>query len=103
MELTGKDRRYLRGLGNPLKPVVWIGREGITPGVLRSIDEAHLGAELIKVKMLDPGEHDRKAVAAELAEKSPSHFVGMVGGTILLFRRHPEKPRISLPSESDAD
>lgn len=98
MELSGKDRRYLRSLGNALKPVVWVGREGLTPGILRSIDEAHSGGELIKIKILEPGATDRKAFAAELANATPSAVVGMVGGTILLYRRNEEEPRIALPS-----
>lgn len=98
MELTGKDRRYLRSLGNALKPVVWIGKEGLTPAVRRSIDESHRGAELIKVKILELGDHDRKAIAAEIEEVSGSSVVGLVGGTLLLYRRNRKKPLIELPS-----
>ena len=98
MELTGKDRRYLRSLGNPLKPVVWIGKEGLTPAVRRSIEEAHQGSELIKVKLLDPADHDRKEIAAGLERDSKSVVVGMIGGTFLLYRRNEKKPVIELPS-----
>jgi RNA-binding protein len=97
-QLTGKDRRYLRSLGNPLKPVVWIGKEGLTPAVRRSIDEAHRGSELIKVKLLDPADHDRKAIAAGIEQGSKSLVVGVVGGTFLLFRRDEKTPVIELPS-----
>jgi RNA-binding protein len=99
--LNGKDRRYLRGLGNPLKPVVWIGREGITPALIQAIDQAHAHQELIKLKILEPGGQDRRAIAAELDESTASEVVGMVGGAILLFRRNEENPRITLPSSND--
>ena len=98
MELTGKDRRYLRSLGNPLKPVVWIGKEGLTAAVRRSIDEAHQGSELIKLKILELGDHDRKEIASQIEEGTKSQVVGMVGGTLLLFRRNVKKPVIELPS-----
>lgn len=99
MELIGKDRRYLRSLGHALKPVVWIGKDGLTPAVRRSIDEAHRGAELIKLKILEPGDHDRKEIAAELEAIANSSVVGMIGGTLLLYRRDDKKPVITLPSE----
>lgn len=99
MELTGKDRRYLRALGNPLKPVVWIGKEGLTSAVRRSIDEAHQGAELIKLKILELGDHDRKEIAAGIESCCGTSVVGMIGGTLLLYRKNHKKPVITLPSE----
>lgn len=98
MQLSGKDRRYLRSLGNQLRATVWIGKEGLTPPVMRAIDDAHRGSELIKVKILELGDHDRKAIADAITKQSPSMLAGMVGGTILLYRRDKEKPRIVLPS-----
>lgn len=102
MQLTGKDRRFLRALGNPLRPVVWIGKEGLTGAVLHAIEDAHRGSELIKVKILEISDHDRKAIAAEIVTKSRSLLAGMVGGTILLYRRDPEKPKLVLPSRGGA-
>jgi RNA-binding protein len=101
MDLSGKDRRFLRSLGNALKPVVWVGREGLTPGILRSIDEAHSGSELIKIKILEASAAERKSFVSELGEATASAVVGMVGGTILLYRPDPESPRITLPSSRD--
>ncbi len=98
--LKGKDRRHLRSIGHELRPAVMVGREGLTDAVLAAIDQAHNGSELIKLKILEPGEVDRKAFAAELDERSASQVVGMVGGVLLLFRRDEDSPKISLPSES---
>ena len=96
--LTGKDRRYLRSLGNQMRPAVMVGREGLTDAVFRAIDQAHHGQELIKLKILEPGAVDRKAIAAELDERTESQIVGMVGGTMLLYRRNRKEPKIQLPS-----
>lgn len=76
-----------------------IGREGLSDAVFRAIDQAHRGSELIKLKILEPGAVDRKALAAELDGAGESQVVGMVGGVLLLYRRHPEEPKIVLPSE----
>jgi RNA-binding protein len=98
MRLSGKDRRYLRSVGHPLRPVVLIGKEGLTPSVLQSIDAAHRGAELVKVKILELADHDRQEIAASIAASTPSLVVGLVGGTILLYRRDDDDPKIELPS-----
>ena len=98
MQLTGKDKRHLRSLGNQLRPVVLIGKEGLTAAVLQSLDDAHRGSELVKVNILELGDHDRHAIAESIATQSASLVAGMVGGTILLYRRDKEKPRIELPS-----
>ena len=98
MQLTGKDRRFLRALGNPLKPTVMIGRDGPNEAVLAAIDDAHRTAELVKVRVLDTCDLHRREVAEQLDRDSRSVVVQPVGRTILLYRRHPEKPRISRPS-----
>ena len=40
---------------------------------------------------------DKKALAAELAELAGAQLCGLVGHTVILYRRHPETPRIRLP------
>ena len=40
-ELTGKQRRYLRGLGVSVKPTVFVGTAGITDPLLASVRDAH--------------------------------------------------------------
>jgi RNA-binding protein len=99
MKLTGKDRRKLRSLGHALRPVVLIGREGLTEPIFDAIEAAHHGSELIKLKILEPGQVDRKAIATELNEQTHSEMVGMVGGVLLLYRRNHKDPEIRLPSD----
>lgn len=98
MELTGADRRSLRGLGNRLEATVFVGKDGVSDAVLAAIDEAHHGAELVKVRVLDTCPLHRKEVAALLEERSGSHLVQLLGRTVLLYRRDPETPKIPLPS-----
>lgn len=96
-ELTGKQRRYLRGLGNALKPVVFIGQKAITEAVLQSIDEAFSTSELVKLKLQEGYAGDRHQVAEQVAAAASAHRVQVLGRTILLYRRHPDKPKIELP------
>lgn len=95
-ELPGFQRAFLRALAHDLKPVVQVGHGGLTDAVVAAVDAALLDHELIKVRLLKP--EDKKALTASLAEASRSVLCGLVGHTLILYRRHPEKPRIRLPA-----
>jgi RNA-binding protein len=98
--LTGKQVRYLRGLGHHLKPMAWLGREGITDNVITSVESVLKAHELIKVKVGNGCPLDRKEASAALAAKTYSAVVQVLGKTFLLFRENPDRDndqRINLP------
>ena len=94
--LTGKQSRFLRGLGHHLNPIVMIGRGELSDAVLRSTDEALKVHELIKVRLQEGCDLDRHEVATELAEKSGAQVAQILGKTFLLYREAEEK-KITLP------
>lgn len=94
--LTGKQVRFLRGLGHHLNPVVMIGRGELSEAVLRSTDAALTVHELIKVKLQEGCEIDRREVASELAARTGSQVAQILGRTFLLYRESEEK-KIQLP------
>ena len=99
-DLKGYQKKYLRGLAHGLRPVVQIGREGVTEGVIRAVDEELFRHELIKVKFNDIKEKDLKeAITGEVSAKTGSEPVGMIGHTVILYRRQadPEKRKITVP------
>ena len=95
--LAGKQRRHLRALAYDLKPTVSVGKSGITPAVVRSVDEAYRNSELIKVRLERSWEIDRKEGAQELAAATESHLIQVLGRTVLLYRPDPDEPEIRLP------
>ena len=96
MELTGKQNRFLRGLGHHLKPVVMIGKDELTPAVIAATDEALEAHELIKVKLQEGCLSDRKQIADELAQATQASVAQILGKTILLFRPSSDQ-KIALP------
>jgi RNA-binding protein len=95
--LTGRQRRHLRGLANPRKPLVHVGEAGVSEAVVRALDSALEGHELVKVKLQQPA--DKKAEAQLLAEKSGAALCGLVGHTVILYRPRQENPEIELPTQ----
>jgi len=93
---TGSAKRTLRGMGHDLDPVLAIGKDGLTDGVVAACAQALLDHELIKVRVLSEAPVDRKEVAAELAQKTSSTLAQVLGRTFLLYKRHPKKPKLRL-------
>lgn len=92
--LTGKQRRALRALGHHLKPVVQVGQDDLTEGVVQAVDEQLTAHELIKVKIGEGATSSRDEVAETLAGKTKAELVQILGRTVLLYRKHPKKPKI---------
>lgn len=97
MSLNGKQRRFLRALGHALQPIVHVGSGGLTPGVAAALDQALLDHELVKVRLGQNALVERSDAAGELATMTDSEVAQVLGNTVLLYRRHPDKPRIRLP------
>jgi len=95
--LSGKQRRYLRGLGHELRPVVQIGRDGLDDGLVAAVDQALTDHELVKVKVGEAANLDRHDAATDLAARTRSEVAQVLGNTVLLYRAHPDEPEISLP------
>ena len=97
-ERSGAQRKHLRGLAHHVKPVVHVGKNGVTDPVLQEVEEALDYHELIKVKLVDP-QGRKKELAAELASRSGSTRVGLVGNIVTLYRQHPdpEKRKVEVP------
>ena len=96
--LKGSTRKYLRALAHHQRPVVWVGKKGLTDQLFQKVDDALSAHELIKIRFLEFC--DEISVFSEAIQKQTrSEIVGMVGHTVILYRQHPEpeKRKIRLP------
>ena len=96
IKLTGKQNRFLRGLGHGLNPFVMVGKQHLSEEVVKATHEALETHELIKVRIQEGCLVDRKEVASQLAAETSSAIVQIIGNTFLLYRPS-EDPSISLP------
>ena len=100
MTLTGKQRRHLRALGHSLRPVVQVGKDGVSSEVVAACDRALADHELIKVKIGPAADGEREDIADALARGAGAEVAQVLGKTVLLYRARPsedERPRIKLP------
>ncbi|MCJ1969523.1 ribosome assembly RNA-binding protein YhbY [Lactococcus carnosus] len=85
MELTGKQKRYLRAQAHHLTPIVQIGKGGLTNEIKTSIRKALDARELIKVAILQNSDADINDVAAEIEEMS-FDVVQTIGRILVVFK-----------------
>ncbi|AHE99028.1 ribosome assembly RNA-binding protein YhbY [Thioalkalivibrio paradoxus] len=101
MNLTEPQRRLLRSLAHPRKPIVTIGRNGLTDSVLAELERALKHHELVKVKVNIGDREGRNAAVSALCDRTGAELVQRIGFVATLFRRNAEHPVISLgPSVS---
>ncbi|HET7395256.1 MAG TPA: ribosome assembly RNA-binding protein YhbY [Gammaproteobacteria bacterium] len=95
--LTEKQKLHLRGLAHHKQPVVRTGNAGLTANVLMEIDNALAAHELVKVKLVADDRAARLAMIDAICTKTKSTCVQQIGHVASFYRRHPDKPKITLP------
>ena len=99
MPLSGKQRRYLRGLGHSLEPIVQLGKQGLTEGVTAAVYAALQEHELVKVRVGTECPDDRHDVAERLAPAVKGEIAQVLGRTLLVWRKRLKDSKIQLPKE----
>ena len=95
--LSGAEKRFLRSLAHILRPVVQIGKDGLSEGVIQATLAALEQHELIKVSINGESPTERKSGAASLSASTGSHVVQVIGRVLILYRQHEKEPQIQLP------
>ena len=97
--MTGKQRRYVRALGQRLAATLHVGHEGVSEAVVRQADAQLEIHELVKVRVGDNAPEDRHATAEDLARRTGAELAQVLGRTALLYRRRQTDPAIVLPAD----
>lgn len=98
--ITAKQRAYLKGIANTTKPLAILGKEGITPAFIESMNQLLEIHELVKVNVLETNLLNAKEAAVEVAGKTKADFVQAIGRKFTLYREpssNKEEPKILLP------
>jgi len=93
MTLSGKEKAALRGEAHHLTALVHVGKEGLTPSLYQSLDDALRTHELVKVQIGRTVETPARDMARMLAEESGAEVVQVIGRTTTLYRENPELKR----------
>ena len=96
MIVTSKKKQYLRGLAHSLDPYIIIGKNGLSPSSIKSINKSLTDHELIKVRIKIG---NKKDFAPIIEKKTSSTIVGLIGKILILYRQSEdrENSKIILP------
>jgi RNA-binding protein len=81
--------RKLKSLAQRLDPMVKLGKAGVTDGFVASLKTALEQQELVKIRFDDHADQ-RKVLAPEIATKTGSQLIWIVGHVAVFFRQHPD-------------
>lgn len=96
ISLSTKQKQYLKSLAHHLNPVVMLGNNGLTEGVLAEIDNALAHHELIKVKIAGADREMKQLIIDAIVRESQACVVQTIGHILVLYRAAKE-PQIQLP------
>lgn len=94
--MTSKQRSYLKAMAHDLTPILYIGKEGITDGILADADAALEARELIKGSIQQNCELTCREAADALAEALGAVPVQSIGRKFVLFRVSKTNPQIHI-------
>ena len=97
--LTGKERAYLRGLGNQLSPIFQIGKNGVEENFLIQVKQALEARELIKIKVLENSGLESRETSDMICKAVKCEGVQAIGNKIVLYKQSKNKQQIELPTK----
>lgn len=90
INLTSAQRSYLTKHSHKIKPVVYIGQNGLTEAVGKAVNEAFKHNELVKVKFVSNKELKRD-ISVELESYTDSTLVRIIGHIAVYYKEFEEK------------
>ena len=97
MNLTSKQRAYLKSKAQTIDPILQIGKSSVTTELVTSVAEAIEKRELIKLHILQNCDDDAKEIANTIAERTHSTVVQIIGKKIVLFKQKKKDSAYTLP------
>ena len=92
--LTSKQRAALKSIASTEDTILQVGKNGIVDTLVIQVSDALKAREIIKMKVLEGAMLSPAEAAAELAEKTKSEVIQVIGNKIVLFKRNPQNPKI---------
>ncbi|MGB3161375.1 ribosome assembly RNA-binding protein YhbY [Carnobacterium sp.] len=86
MDLTGKQKRFLRSKAHHLNPIFQIGKNGLNKEVIIQIGEALEKRELLKISLLQNTDETAQEVANKIEADLGCEVVQIIGRVIVLFQ-----------------
>ena len=84
-ELTASDKRKLKQFSHNMGAYVIIGKNGVTHDTIKLLDKELERHEVVKIRC-NKFKEQRQEFAEDLAKKTKSAIINIVGNVIILYR-----------------
>lgn len=91
--MTGKERAYLKKLAHERKPILQLGKEGMSDNFLKELDAVLEKFELIKIDLLPSAGEDKKELTEAILGETGAEFISQVGRKLVIYRESRILPR----------
>ena len=90
MKMTSQFRQKLRGQAHGLKPVIMIGRAGLTEAVQLEIEKALLVHELIKIRISNQESQTLDDIIQKICKDHQAELIQTIGHIVVIYREKEE-------------
>lgn len=91
MTLTTKDKQKLKAKAHSLKPIVFIGSQGLTTSVKKEADRALKDHELIKLRIRVEGRELRRSLFTDICDSLQAELIQVIGSIGIIYRKNDEQ------------
>lgn len=91
--VTQQQKKQLKAMAHDLKPVVIIGKEGLTDNVIESTLTSLVAHQLIKVRLLNTAPASVLEIAYDLSSKTKAEIIMTIGRMIVLYKPSKERKK----------
>ena len=88
-ELTNPQIRKLKAIAQRMDASLRLGRQGVSDAFLKAVNEELDRHELIKLRF-DEFKKQRRELAPQIAEKTGSQLIWVLGHIMVLYRQQPD-------------
>ena len=98
-KITTKMKRHVRHELKEEGPTIWVGKEGLTPGLMVQVENQLQRTKMVKIRILKSAlaTETAKVIATRTAEQAGAALVEVRGHVFIIFRKRkkvePEKPK----------
>lgn len=88
-KITTKMKRHVRHELKEEGPTIWVGKEGLTPGVMVQVENQLQRTKMVKIRILKSAlaTDTAKAIATRTAEQVGAALVEVRGHVFIIYRK----------------
>lgn len=89
--LTSKQKKYLKKEAHDLRPIIQIGKDGLSNNSFVTINQALKAHELIKISLLQTCPSEPEEIILDILARCHCEFVFKIGRTLIFYKQSKDK------------